>query len=125
MKLETTKNVTYVDATKLTAGGTKSGIVQIEIIGYNLIVNKTRKMVEVSFAYTDEDGNDIPSQYNNKFVLLDEDLITMSENIQSSLAPTTNIVDKFSEEVLHVAKLQMVETFNIELSDIAVVNEED
>lgn len=122
MKLQTKIPVTHADPSSKLLGGSKQGIVLMEIYNKNLIINSPDdSSVEVSFTYFDNTNTPLStSDYpDNVFRLIGTDLIkSTSQSINGLIPPTDNIIDRFNAEVKAVALLKMAESFNIQVSDI-------
>lgn len=118
MKIITTIPVTHADISKKLTGGSKQGIVRMELGNRNLICREGKHFVEAEFQYIDADGNVLPNASNGIFIIAGDDLKAMSQLLNPSIPETDNIVDRFDAEVRAVAKYQMSLSFGITTGDI-------
>jgi len=124
MKLVTLVEVTHADVNKKLTGGTKTGIVRIEIGNRNLICREGDFLVEAEFKYIDSEGNELPNEDDGVFKVIGTDkLVGLSKAINPFIPASDNIVDRFNDEVKAVAIKTMSTSFSIEMNQIGEYEE--
>lgn len=115
LKLRTTVDVTHTDVSKILTGGTKSGVVSMEILGFDL---KSNEGIRIPFRYLDQDGNELPTIYKGLFNLDSSSLIGLSGSINALLPDDDNLIERIWNEIRIIAVGQMSESFSILPSQI-------